>query len=278
MSMKSQWNCLLQNLGEWQGSFTRFSTQGDELENTPTVVSLEGLDSNQTIRQVIRRFTPEPTETILEYRTLGRGILFFEDGAFSQGSLQFAPFSEFGAELGLIYGDRRLRLVQLFNRQSQCDRVTLIREQRAGTTTSERPPLTVEDLIGTWHGEATTVYPDWREPSTLSSRLHIQREGDRLLQQLSFGSDSSSQAIASVAEINGNRLMFTQGVQPVQVVLLPDGASSNCPVQIKSGEAFFLEVGWLIQPKLRQRMIRSYSDKGEWLSLTLVAEQKVSVE
>lgn len=274
----TQWNCLLQNLGEWQGSFTRFSAQGDEMEDTPTVVSLEGLNDNQTIRQIIRRLTPEPNEKVLEYSTLGRGILFFEDGAFSQGSLQFAPFSEFGAELGLIYGDRRLRLVQLFNRQSQCDRVTLIREHRAGTTTSDLAPLTVDNLVGIWNGEATTLYPDWREPSTFSSRLQIQREGDRLLQRLSFGSGASNQAIASVAEIDGNRLTFTQSVQPVQVVLLPNGASSNCPIQIKSGEAFFLEVGWLIQPNLRQRMIRSYSDKGEWLSLTLVTEQKVSTE
>jgi len=274
----TQWNCLLQNLGEWQGSFTRFSAQGDEMEDTPTVVSLEGLNDNQTIRQIIRRLTPAPNEKVLEYSTLGRGILFFEDGAFSQGSLQFAPFSEFGAELGLIYGDRRLRLVQLFNRQSQCDRVTLIREHRAGTTTSDLAPLTVDNLVGIWNGEATTLYPDWREPSTFSSRLQIQREGDRLLQRLSFGSGASDQAIASVAEIDGNRLTFTQSVQPVQVVLLPNGASSNCPIQIKSGEAFFLEVGWLIQPNLRQRMIRSYSDKGEWLSLTLVTEQKVSAE
>jgi len=274
----TQWNCLLQNLGEWQGSFTRFSAQGDEMEDTPTVVSLEGLNDNQTIRQIIRRLTPAPNEKVLEYSTLGRGILFFEDGAFSQGSLQFAPFSEFGAELGLIYGDRRLRLVQLFNRQSQCDRVTLIREHRAGTTTSDLAPLTVDNLVGIWNGEATTLYPDWREPSTFSSRLQIQREGDRLLQRLSFGSGASNQAIASVAEIDGNRLTFTQSVQPVQVVLLPNGASSNCPIQIKSGEAFFLEVGWLIQPNLRQRMIRSYSDKGEWLSLTLVTEQKVSTE
>jgi hypothetical protein len=276
--MKSQWDCLLENLGEWQGSFTRFSAEGNELEDTPTVVSLEGLNGNQTIHQIVRRLTPEPSEIVLEYSSLGRGILFFENGAFSQGALQFAPFSEFGAELGLIHGDRRLRFVQLFNRDSQCDLVTLIREHRAGTTTPERPPLTVEDLIGTWQGAATTLYSDWREPNTFSSTLNIQREGDRLLQELSFGSGASSQAIASVAEIEGNRLLFTQGIQPIQVMLLPDGASSNCPVQIQPRAAFFLEVGWLIQPNLRHRMIRSYSDKGEWLSLTLVTEQKVSIK
>lgn len=276
--MKSQWDCLLQNLGEWQGSFTRFSAEGNELEDTPTMVSLEGLNGNKTIRQIVRRFTPEPNEIVLEYSTLGRSILFFENGAFSQGALQFSPFSEFGAELGFIHGDRRLRFVQLFNKESQCDRVTLIREHRAGTLAVERPPLTVEDLIGTWQGEATTLYPDWREPNTFSSTLTIQREGDRLLQKLSFGSGASSQAIASVAEIDGDRLLFAQSVQPIQVMLLPNGASSNCPVQIKPREAFFLEAGWLIEPNLRQRMIRSYSDKGEWLSLTLVTEQKVSAE
>jgi hypothetical protein len=40
-------------------------------------------------------------------------------------------------------------------------------------------------------------------------------------------------------------------------------------------QSFILEVGWLIEPNLRQRMIRSYSDKGEWVSLTLVTERRV---
>ena len=132
--MRSQWECLLQNLGEWQGSFTRFSLQGEVLEDTPTVVSFEGLNNNQTMRQIVRRFPANQpqNEKILEYSSLGRGILLFENGAFSQGSIQLAPFSEFGAELGLIDGDRRLRLVQLFDPNGQLDRITLIREKLAG--------------------------------------------------------------------------------------------------------------------------------------------------
>ena len=85
--MRTQWECLLQNLGEWQGSFTRFSPQGELLEDTSTVVSFEGLNNNQTMRQIVRRFQPNQSieEKILEYSSLGRGILFFENGAFSQG-------------------------------------------------------------------------------------------------------------------------------------------------------------------------------------------------
>ncbi len=146
--MRTQWECLLQNLGEWQGSFTRFSPQGEQLEDIPTVVSFEGLNDNQMMRQIVRRLPPnQPVEeTVLEYSSLGRQILFFENGAFSQGSIQLGPYAEFGAELGLIDGDRRLRLVQLFDESGQLDRLTLIREKLAGTTAAERPPLTVDDL------------------------------------------------------------------------------------------------------------------------------------
>ncbi|MEM7712097.1 MAG: DUF3598 family protein, partial [Cyanobacteria bacterium P01_A01_bin.68] len=52
--MMSQWNALFKNLGEWEGSFTRLSPQGELLQDTKSVVSLEGLNNNQTIRQTIR--------------------------------------------------------------------------------------------------------------------------------------------------------------------------------------------------------------------------------
>nr|WP_322744458.1 MULTISPECIES: DUF3598 family protein [unclassified Coleofasciculus] len=278
-NMRSQWDCLLQNLGEWQGSFTRFSPQGELVQDTPTVVSFEGLNENKTMRQIVRRMPPgQPLdEKVLEYSSLNRTILLFENGAFSQGSIQWAPFSEFGAELGLIEGNRRLRLVQLYNKESQLNQLTLIREKLAGTDTPERPPLTVEQLLGEWQGEATTIYPDWRSPDTYPTRLTIQRQGsDRLIQQLTYGTGSSVRTLTSTAKINGSILLFDESALPVQVLLLPDGASSNCPLTVKSGHFFVLEVGWLVQPDQRQRLIRSYSDRGSWVSLTLVKEYRVS--
>jgi hypothetical protein len=274
--MKSQWDCLLENLGSWEGSFTRLSPQGELLEDIPSIVSFTGLNDNQLMRQIVRLEPPnqEPTEKVLEYSSLGRNTLLFNNGAFSQGSIQFAPYAEFGAELGLIHGDRRLRLVQLFDPQSQLRGLTLIREKLAGSTTEERSPLQVDDLIGTWHGEAVTIYPDWRSPTSYSISLKIWRDNDRLHQKLTFG-DGAGHTIASSAQIDGSRLVFDRSPLPIQVLLLPDGASSNCPLEIKTRQPFVLEVGWLLQPDLRQRLIRSYSDKGEWLSLTLVTEHKV---
>lgn len=273
--MKSQWECLLRNLGEWRGSFTRFSPSGELVADTPTVVSLEGLNNNQAIRQKILRFSPsgEVSEKVLEYSSLGRGVLFFENGAFSQGSIQIAPFSEFGAELGLIdeERERRLRLVQLFNKNSELEEITLIREVLVDTQPREIPDLTVEQLWGEWVGEAVTIYPDWRSPDTYPTglKIHLNQSGN-LVQQLSF----ANRTIESVARVEGSILYFEQGTQKVQVLLLPNGASATCPTKIKFGQSFFLEVGWLHSPEQRQRLIRTYNEKGEWVSLTLVTETR----
>lgn len=272
----SNWENLLQHLGIWNGSFTRLSPQGTMIEDMPTTISFETLNDGQTVRQT-NQYAPvgnRPAETrVLEYSSLGRGVLFFSDGSFSQGSLQFSPISEFGAELGFIQGDRRLRLVQLFNpveAESRLTRLTLIREQRQGTDAPERPPLTLDDLLGTWVGEVTTLYADGRSPDTTSSQLTVEREGDRLLQHLS----TSAFGLQSTARINGNLLHFDQGSTPMHLLLLPDGASSNTPVTIPRGRPFLLEAGWMPEPGLRLRLIRSYDARGGWVSLTLVTERK----
>jgi hypothetical protein len=271
--MSSQWEYLLKNLGEWHGSFTRLSPKGKFIEDMPTIVSLEGQDDNTKIHQVVRRLPPgqPPQDLVLDYSSLSRSILFFENGAFSQGSMQWGPFSEFGAEFGLIEGDRRLRLVMLFNADSHFNRLTLIREKLAGSNAPERPPLTVDQLLGEWQGEAVTIYPDFRPFDTYSTRLQVSLlDNNRLEQKLTFG----DRAITSTATITGSILHFDRSDPPVQILLLPDGSSCNCPVEIKPRQRFVLEVGWLVSPTQRQRIIRSYGDKGEWVSLTLVREKK----
>lgn len=273
--MRSQWQCLLQNVGEWQGSFTRILPTGEVLEDTPTVVSLQAIDNNQTMRQIVRRNLPDQTaDQIFEYSTLGRQILFFDDGAFSQGSMQLAPYSEFGAEHGLIAGDRRLRLVQLFDKTGALSRITLIREKLPDATTPERPPLQVEHLVGKWLGEAVTLYPDGRPADTYSTTLQIEKNDTHLVQHLSLLQNGSQHTISSSARIAGSVLLFETGSHWNQVLLLPDGASAASPPQVNVGQGFFLELGWLLEPELRQRIIRRYNNKGEWFSLTLVTERK----
>jgi hypothetical protein len=276
--MGSNWENFLKNLGEWQGSFTQVSLDGELLGSTPSILSLEGLENNQLVRFRLRRFgsgsysEPPVSDYQQEYRSLGRQIIFFETGAFSKGSLQLAPFAEFGAEYGFVAENRRLRFVQLYDRQGNLSSLTLIREFRSGRDARERPPLTLEQLLGNWEGIACTAYPDWRPPETYATRLEIKEIGSgRLQQQLSFG----ERTITSTARIEGNKLHFEGGEIPRRILLLPDGASSNTPLQLQLRQPFFVEVGWLVEGGERQRLIRSYNEKGEWISATHVIERKV---
>ncbi|HEY9735781.1 MAG TPA: DUF3598 family protein [Trichocoleus sp.] len=274
--MASQWERLLKNAGTWIGSFTQLSPTGAELADAPSETILNPQEQGQLMRQEVRRFPPDAPvqETVLEYRSLGKGVLFCESGAFSQGSIQWGPFGDFGAELGLIAGNERLRLVQLFKGERTLSSITLIREHLQGSTPQKRPALNTDQLVGTWQGEAETVFPDLQPAQRYETRLEIQSiAADQIQQTLTFG---SAPPIQSTGRIEQNTLRFDQGAQPVTVLMLPGGASATFPTSIVSGQPLFLEAGWLIQPDWRQRLIRTYSAHGSWVSLTLVNERKVA--
>jgi hypothetical protein len=272
--MTSQWDRLLKNQGVWIGSFTQLDSLGQILQDTPSEVGLKPFSQGQAMRQEIRQWpTARPMEeTVLEYRSLGRGVLFCETGAFSQGALQWSPVSDFGAELGLIHGTERLRVALIFPHQPQLGSLTLIREHLQGTDPPARPALRPDQLLGTWVGQATTVLPDWQPDSTLATRLTVRSVGPGQIEQtLRFG---DLPPIQTQARQVGSTLQFDQGQQPVTVLLLPGGASVTFPTAIQAGKPLFLEAGWLISASLRQRLIRTYNQQGTLTGLTLVHEQR----
>ena len=277
--IENNWENFLKNLGEWKGSFTTVSLEGELLDSTPSILNLEGLDNNQLVKFRLRRFgdndysEPPVSDYSQEYRSIGRQNIFFETGAFSKGSLQLAPFSEFGAEYGFVAENRRLRFVQLYDNQGKLSNLILIREFRSGTEAYERPPLEMAQLLGNWQGIAHTVYSDWSPSETYKTSLEIKQIGEGFLQQqLNF----KEKTITSKARIEDKKLLFEAGDIPRQILLLPDGTSSNTPLQLKLRQPFFVEVGWLLEDGERQRLIRSYNEKGEWISSTHIIEHKVA--
>jgi Domain of unknown function (DUF3598) len=265
------WDNMLKNVGEWEGSFTQFDLNGTELSNIPSHLKLEDLGNHQA-KLTLKRDSPKHPEPLVQnYSSLSQGLLFCDCGAFSQGSLQYAPFSQFGGEFGHIWDDRRLRLVQLFTNESKPNTLTLIREVRSGTQAKLQSNLEITDLIGTWRGNATTYYPDWRTPTTFTSTLTMSQRDDRTLDQsLQF----DHRAITTSGRIEGSSLFFEQSALKTQVLMLPDKASASFPLEIPKGIPFFLECGWMPEPNVRQRIIRSYDAKGEWVSLTRVVERR----
>lgn len=288
--MKSQWDCLRENLGEWHGSFQQFDPDGHELTDTPSVLILDEQPAEKSIRLVLRRWsnlppgasrddvTPQEMVRSFTYPGPGYTVPFFETGAFSQGSLQWAPFGQFGAELALTTANRRLRFVQLFegtvDGKSRLKNLTLIRETRAGQPDLASPPLTTDALVGRWKGKGMTLYPSGADATEITTDMTVSVNGDTLKQSLAFGNDSTAQTMESTGRIDGNSILFEQGKTAYRVLLLPGGGSAVYPTVIERDRSFLLEVGWLIAPTQRQRLIRQYNERGEWISLTLVQEHR----
>ena len=287
--MKSQWDCVLQNLGEWQGSFSHFSPQGVLQEDVPSLIALEGRDDNRVIHLVLKRFylAPDstervPKEMVVDFSAPGLGALFFETGAFSEGSIHFAPQGRFGAESCLVDQNRRLRLVMLFD-ASRFSKLTLIREQRVGTDVPEQPLLKLEDLLGEWRGQQVTRYFAKETVDRQSSNVRLGQQGAGFVQQSDeTGRSTPCEYLQESAQ--SSAFEFELEGQVYQTLLLPDGASATCPKQITEGNPFFLEIGWLRPPISslknvptdRQRLIRQYNEQGEWVSLTWVTEQRIA--
>lgn len=269
--MKSVWDCLLENVGEWRGSFASLDLQGEIVSEQPTIVTLTASDDRQQAKIVVD-YQQQPDRRVeIPFSSVSRAYLGFDDGAFSQGSMQLAPFGEFGAEQGLLADQQRRRIVWQY-RDRLLQGLTLIREALPGVNAFQQAPLTVEDLLGTWVGEAETRYPDWRSPDRVATQLRLEKVGDQLQSQLDWG----DRAIASVAQIHRSQLVFTGKQQEVTVWLLPGGVSCAGPREITLRSPFQLELGWWVSRDRRLRLIRSFDASGAWTSVTLVSEQRLS--
>ncbi len=77
------------------------------------------------------------------------------------------------------------------------------------------------------------------------------------IQTLNFGDNQ----ITSSARIEGQRLLFENGPMPIQILLLPDGASCNTPLKITAGHPFVLEVGCLLSPLGTVEISKEVSDE-----------------
>jgi hypothetical protein len=275
--MKSQWECVLENLGEWVGSFTTVTAQGELIEDIPSIINLSGIRDNQAVHLVLNRFYPLPNSTekyakevVWDFSTPpGISALYFETGAFSSG----APVVSIGvktiAEFSLLVGNRRFRMIQTFDISQQLDRVTFVREQLQGATTPERPHLDIADLLGTWTGVATTSYADQRPSIETNTRstFSINDTGYQLVEN-----NRSIDLIAATNLFSGRLWQFTDSLdgQSYQILLLPDGGYAITPIKIKLGHAFNLEIGWIHQIGQRQRLVRRYDSSGKWESVSFL--------
>ena len=263
--MASQWENFLRNLGEWRGSFTSISPQGELQESTASLLSLEELPGERLVRFRLRRYGPEgpaapPTrEMEQELRSLGRQVVFFASGAFAKGSLQLAPGTPGGGEFAFVHADRRHRLVQLYSAEGQFTGLVLIREFRVGCEAAERPPLEPELLLGSWRGEAATIRADWPEPEPADCRIEVRTGNGGLLLHTAIGDETGESPAADGRD---------------RLLLLPDGGWSLTPLALSHRAPARLEAGWLTAPNRMERLIRRFDASGAWQSSTWIVAER----
>jgi hypothetical protein len=281
--MKSQWECVLENLGVWEGSFTRLSPYGEIEADIPSLISLTGIDDNRGIHLSLIRHYPDaegktqPQEMSFDFNSPGAGAIFFETGAFSEGSVTIRSGVPVGAEFAFRHGDRRLRLIQQFDGDGKLYRQTLVRENRQNTTKVERPCLDIDTWRGLWRGEAVTLFPGNTRIERATSSQTVEPIGvEEVTIAQDIGGNLSNVTYHHSPELKNRWLTTSADPITAQIVLLPDGAYSYCPTEIHPGQPITLEVGWYIESNLRQRLIRRYNDRGEWLSLTFIQEVKLA--
>jgi hypothetical protein len=290
--MKSQWYCIQQNIGTWYGSFTQFSPEGEQLKDTPSVLTLQESEPGKKMQLTLAR-SPQggSTETTQrEFSAPGPApyVYFFESGAFSQGPSQWASFGQFGAEMSIKVGDRRVRFVIMYDSTSDgtstVKYVTLIREtllihetQTGGTPFGE-PMLTMEQLMGEWTGTAEVLHATMSPMTEGGSHWQL-NDGLALICKEQF--DEIAQTLYLVKSTQEKKqivLKEDEAGLTYQLMLLPNGAYCLIPQVILKDKAFRLEVGWLPNDgkrsgQLRSRLIRYYDNRGIWTDSALIEDQ-----
>lgn len=277
-SPSSQWQRLLKNAGTWQGSFAQFSTVGQLLSEVPTEVELTPTNEGKSMHQEVRRYPPgqSPQVQAFDYSSLNKATLFFEQGAFSQGSIQWAPFSSsFGVELGLIAGQERVRLVALFDKEKSLKPITLIRETLKGERAQDRSAFAPEDLLGRWEGNCTALYADGRpeQHSQCSSVIERGSNGQIHEPTLIVGDVSM---LPTMGTVMGQSIDFHAGTtQESRLIMLPDGCYCRCPLVANPRQTpLYVELGWMVSGDMRQRIRRVYDAAGAWQNLVFCTERR----
>lgn len=164
--MSSQWDDLLRNCGEWRGSFDTMNPALQLIKHQPSLLTLEPAPSGVPIQLTLLLWpegvgssphqmpSGEPEKRIVQsFTRLDPDMGVFSTGSFSRGTLYRSNWTKLYAEFGFLHGQRRHRLVLLWDGAGQLDRIVLIREFLEGSSALECPALQADHLIGDWNCE-----------------------------------------------------------------------------------------------------------------------------
>ena len=159
-----EWEFLLRNVGEWRGWFDSMDGMLQLTKRQPSLLTLQPAPSGIPLHLTLLLW-PEPKESgslfqppegepekriVQSFMRLDPDMGVFGTGSFSRGTLYRSNWTNLYAEFGFLHGQRRHRLVLLWDGSGQLVRIVLIREFLAGSSAVECPALQADHLIGDW--------------------------------------------------------------------------------------------------------------------------------
>ena len=170
----NEWEFLLRNVGEWRGWFDSLDRSLQRTKRQPSLLTLETAPSGIPLHLTLLLWPEvegarsphqmpigEPEKRIIQsFMRLDPDMGVFGTGSFSRGTLHRSTWTKLYAEFGFLHGQRRHRLVLLWDGSGQLARIVLIREFLVGSSAVECPALQADHLIGAWRHDITFAGED----------------------------------------------------------------------------------------------------------------------
>ncbi|NJM00404.1 MAG: DUF3598 family protein [Synechococcaceae cyanobacterium RM1_1_27] len=239
---------LALHLGSWQGIFRDYDGSSLTLKSQKRSIITFTQPEPGSIHQsnIYLPMEADPTQPEGSgssmgwlYRNYAAGLRFFQDGSFSNGRVQLAPFSDFGLEQGFLYQDQKARVVLLFDPAGSLTGLTTILETRDTLPALNPPSLTPEHLLGSWHGQATTFDAQDYTPTLAPISL----------------------TLTTMPTWTFPGRLWIEGTRQLPI-----------PTQHRD-RSFAISLGWIPAPGMLRQLVRRYDSTGAWSSVTLVEAQ-----
>ncbi len=247
---KNWQNFCANHLGNWHGTRTRYSPQGEVKEwfeafrifqantdRTEITHTNRNIYTDSTTEEQSWQFSKHSnnfSDGIMHPITERMRFLALEQGAAAGVYKEIEEQVPLGVELFLRNETLRYSLVSVYGKDGSLWRITLIREDKVAYPnnywSNEVNLLAERNLSGNWTGTSVKMTPDLKVSAEFSAELQL--------------------------TIEGNKTLY-----------FPDGITLSCPNEVKVGKPANITTTWLIKPDLLQQISVDYNNSGDFAEL-----------
>lgn len=305
----SSWRGYLLNSGVWTGRRALCNSRGKVLVDVPVRVCTErfrtpaGEDCVTWRTEVQTAAGVDEAEEEWSKEELAEFGALASDGCFSTGDDLFVG-ERFTVDQCLVHDLSRVRATYAYDWEGRLTGVVASRERKLSEHASSSsaitksgingdgafgfetapyiepaawrsPSVLLDYTVGIWEGRGVLLDSRTYVTSTIGSRLELRLEPGNVLRQRSqlITTSGPSLILEASARLDANTALFPEA--NLQLMLLPGGVSISCPIRVRPGVAFALELTFLARPDFRKRILRCYDEQAQWIQTVFLSERRM---